>query len=116
MDPPYEIKTDYAKAVETLIKAHKKFANATYALWYPVVERHRIQSMEKAFIDSGIRNIQLFELGIAKDGRSRHDGQRHDCDSSAVEIDGNSAGRLAFLSERLGGARGHYRAEQLVPE
>jgi 23S rRNA (adenine2030-N6)-methyltransferase len=116
MDPPYEIKTDYAKAVETLIKAHKKFANATYALWYPVVERHRIQSMEKAFIDSGIRNIQLFELGIAKDGDQGMTASGMIVIHPPWKLMETLQAGLPFLSERLGGARGHYRAEQLVPE
>lgn len=67
MDPPYEVKQDYQTAADTLIKAHKKFATGTYALWYPVVDRYRIKQLHKELADSGIRNIQVFELGIQKD-------------------------------------------------
>ncbi|MGB1092150.1 MAG: 23S rRNA (adenine(2030)-N(6))-methyltransferase RlmJ [Oceanobacter sp.] len=71
MDPPYEVKTDYQATVETLVAAHRRMATATYALWYPVVERSRIDELERAFQQSGIRNIQLFELGIKADTEGR---------------------------------------------
>lgn len=67
MDPSYEIKSDYDQVFKTLKHAHKKFATGTYALWYPVVDRHRIRKLEKLFISSGIRNIQRFELGLEPD-------------------------------------------------
>lgn len=67
IDPPYEIKTDYQKTVKSVIKAHKRFATGTYAIWYPVVERYRIREMEDQLVASGIRNIQLFELAMEPD-------------------------------------------------
>ncbi|WP_351059956.1 23S rRNA (adenine(2030)-N(6))-methyltransferase RlmJ, partial [Psychrobacter sp. TB20-MNA-CIBAN-0197] len=63
IDPPYEIKDDYETVVKTLVKAHLRFATGTYMIWYPVVDRERIDNMEQGLIDSGMRNIQLFELG-----------------------------------------------------
>ncbi len=71
IDPPYEIKTDYQKVFTTVAKAHKKFASGTYAIWYPVVDRHRIDKLEKSFINSGIRDIQRFELGLSADTEGR---------------------------------------------
>lgn len=67
IDPSYEIKSDYQQVVRQLINAHKRFATGTYALWYPVVRRQRIDELEHALQKSGIRNIQLFELAIAPD-------------------------------------------------
>ncbi|WP_105187890.1 23S rRNA (adenine(2030)-N(6))-methyltransferase RlmJ [Pseudoalteromonas sp. T1lg48] len=67
MDPPYEIKSDYDKAVDSLIKAHKRFSTGTYLLWYPVVERERIERIEQRLTQSGIKNIQLFELATSAD-------------------------------------------------
>jgi len=67
IDPSYEIKTDYIDVVTALITMHKRFATGTYALWYPVVDRRRNQTLERALQASGIKNIQLFELGIAAD-------------------------------------------------
>ncbi len=71
IDPPYEVKNDYDTAVKTLIAAHKRFATGTYALWYPVVERDRINTLEKKLRNSGIKNIQLFELGQEPDSIER---------------------------------------------
>ncbi|WP_299195406.1 23S rRNA (adenine(2030)-N(6))-methyltransferase RlmJ [uncultured Amphritea sp.] len=71
MDPSYEMKSDYDQVFKVLKNAHKKFATGTYALWYPVVERHRIRKLEKLFINSGIPNIQRFELGLEPDSQER---------------------------------------------
>ena len=71
MDPSYEIKSDYDQVFKVLKNAHRKFATGTYALWYPVVDRHRIRKLEKLFISSGIRNIQRFELGLEPDSAER---------------------------------------------
>lgn len=67
MDPPYEIKQDYQTAVEATIKAHRKFSSATYMIWYPVVDRSRIDAMEAQLLASGIRNISLYELATSAD-------------------------------------------------
>lgn len=67
IDPAYEVKTDYAQVFETVARAHRKFPAGIYALWYPVVDRTRIDALEKQFIGSGIRRIQRFELGISGD-------------------------------------------------
>jgi 23S rRNA (adenine2030-N6)-methyltransferase len=71
IDPSYEIKTDYTQVFDSVALAHKKFSTGTYALWYPVVERQRIIQLQKKFIDSGIRNIQRFELGLSADSDAR---------------------------------------------
>ena len=71
IDPSYEIKTDYDLVFQTVEKAHGKFPTGTYALWYPVVERSRITRLEKQFINSGIKNIQRFELAITADSDKR---------------------------------------------
>ena len=71
IDPSYEIKTDYSQVVKTVALAYKKFSTGTYAAWYPVVDRQRIIQLENNFRDSGIRNIQRFELGLSEDSDVR---------------------------------------------
>ncbi|MGZ5028570.1 MAG: 23S rRNA (adenine(2030)-N(6))-methyltransferase RlmJ [Methylobacter sp.] len=70
IDPSYEIKSDYLQVVETLIAMHKRFATGTYALWYPVVDRNRNQELERAIQNSGIKDVQLFELGMHTDSNA----------------------------------------------
>lgn len=67
LDPPYELKEDYQRVLEVLQQAHRRFATGTYALWYPVVERHRIKRLERALQASGMRKVLLLELGISAD-------------------------------------------------
>ncbi len=67
IDPPYEIKSDYDLVIKTLIKAYKRFSSGTYMIWYPVVDRDRINKMEQDLISSGIKNICLFELATSAD-------------------------------------------------
>lgn len=67
IDPPYEIKDDYSKVVSIVEKAHRKMSNAIFAIWYPVVERDRIDLIKSQFIESGIRSIAQFELGVKAD-------------------------------------------------
>ncbi|WP_431274040.1 23S rRNA (adenine(2030)-N(6))-methyltransferase RlmJ [Variovorax ureilyticus] len=38
-DPSYEIKSDYARVLEFITGALKRFATGTYAVWYPIIPR-----------------------------------------------------------------------------
>jgi 23S rRNA (adenine2030-N6)-methyltransferase len=62
IDPPYELKEDYTKAVSTIIKAYKKFATGTYVLWYPVVTRAYIDNMIANFSQSSVTNLLRVEF------------------------------------------------------
>jgi 23S rRNA (adenine2030-N6)-methyltransferase len=118
IDPSYEIKSDYPLVLDTLIQMYKRFPIGTYALWYPVVDRSRNQYLEKALKTSGIKNIQLFELGITADT------QEHGMTASGMIVINppwtlatELQQTLTWLASTLGleGA-GHYRIETLVNE
>jgi len=116
MDPPYEVKQDYKTATETLIQAYKKFSTGTYALWYPVVDRYRIHEIEQDFIKSGIKNIQLFELGIDKDKEKGMTSSGMIVINPPWTLMKQARQALPFLAKQLAGSRGVYRCKQLVPE
>ena len=44
-DPSYEIKTDYARVVDTLADALARFATGTYVVWYPIIARAEAHAM-----------------------------------------------------------------------
>ena len=118
IDPSYEIKSEYQEVVTTLIKAYKRFSTGTYALWYPVVDRHNIKKMERELIASGIKNIQLFELAIDADT-----SEKGMTSSGMIVINPPWTLRkemqesLPFLAETLGqNGQGFYRIETLVAE
>lgn len=71
IDPSYEMKDDYNTVFTAIQTAYQKFTTGTFALWYPVIDRRFITSLELKFKKSGIRNIQLFELGLAPDSEGR---------------------------------------------
>lgn len=116
IDPPYEIKSDYETAVRTLIKAYRRFATGAYALWYPVVERSRIEQMAMMLRTSKIRNVQLFELALSPDSQ----GFGMTASGMVVvnppwTLKAEMAEALPYLAGLLS-EQGSYRIEQLVEE
>ena len=67
IDPSYELKTDYTDVIKTLVQAHKRFATGTYILWYPVIQRQRVESMAKALQASAIPDILQVEYSPLTD-------------------------------------------------
>lgn len=118
IDPSYEIKSEYEQVVDTLIESVRRFATGTYALWYPVVNRSVINKMERALKNSGIRNIQLFELAIEADS-----AEKGMTASGMIVINPpwklkkEMQESLPFLAKTLGvDGQGFYRNEVLVSE
>lgn len=116
IDPSYEIKSDYTRAAEALVDAHGRFGAATFALWYPVVNRNTSDRLERQLARSGIEDIQLFELGV------RPDTHGHGMTASGMILV-NAPWTLwqamepvlPWLAEALGKGEGHYRQERLTP-
>ncbi len=97
---------------------HKRFATGTYVLWYPVIERKRIQRLEQALKTTGIKAMQLFELGVVADNSLQ--GMTA---SGLIIINppwtlaAEMRSALPRLAEVLGVAgAGFYRVEQLAAE
>ena len=117
IDPPYEVKSDYDTVVSTLEKAHRRFATGIYALWYPVVDRARIEQMVQGLKKTGIPRIQLFELGLSADTEGR--GMTS---SGMIVINppwtlkNKMDELLPQLAERLGGEQGVWKSEELAGE
>jgi 23S rRNA (adenine2030-N6)-methyltransferase len=118
IDPSYEVKNDYQHVIKQLLQAHKRFATGTYAIWYPVVSRQRIDEMELALKKSGIKNIQLMEFGL------QADNLEHGMTSSGMIVInppwtlwGAMEETLPWLVDTLSeNGNGFYRLEQLAPE
>jgi 23S rRNA (adenine2030-N6)-methyltransferase len=118
IDPAYEVKTDYRQVIEALSQAHRRFATGVYALWYPVVERGRIDALERAIARSGIRRVQRYELAIRNEGRGSGMAA-----SGMVVVNPpwtlleDLRPALDCLAQALGeGGQGGFRAEELVGE
>lgn len=117
IDPPYELKEDYTKAVKTIISAYKKFATGTYILWYPVVKRELIDKMQTQFTSSEVKNILQVEFCM-----------QADTDAYGMTGTGlfivNPPWQLAqqlqlilpYLKEKLGANESFFSLEQIVEE
>lgn len=117
IDPSYEIKSDYEEVVDVLAAAHRRFAIGTYALWYPVVDRERIDKLENDLKATGIKNIQQFELGLKEDSTG------HGMTSAGMivinppyTLKATLDSVLPKISKHLAGGRGVWRSEVLVGE
>jgi 23S rRNA (adenine2030-N6)-methyltransferase len=71
VDPSYEVEDESAQVLEALAKAQRRFATGVYAIWYPIIERRSAQRFERAVKETGVGPIDLYELGVAPDGRGR---------------------------------------------
>lgn len=56
IDPPYELKTEYQDVVTGLQLAYQRFPQATYAIWYPVIERPAVEAFISAIVATGIKD------------------------------------------------------------
>lgn len=117
MDPSYEVKDDYQRVITTLGKAHRRFQTGTTLIWYPVVERQRIDGMERALRSGGIRDIQQFELGLRPDDRPGMSSCGLFVVNPPWTLFATMQAILPWLAERLGEqGQGSYRARVLVEE
>jgi 23S rRNA (adenine2030-N6)-methyltransferase len=117
MDPSYEVKDDYQRVITTLGKAHRRFQTGTTLIWYPVVERQRIDGMERALRSSGIRDIQQFELGLRPDDRPGMSSCGLFVVNPPWTLFATMQAILPWLAEQLGEqGQASYRARVLVEE
>lgn len=67
IDPPYELKEDYFRVVDTLKKAQKRWATGIYAVWYPILGREadRSRDMLSAIAKAGFGDVLVAELEVA---------------------------------------------------
>jgi 23S rRNA (adenine2030-N6)-methyltransferase len=65
IDPSYELRDEYETALTTLGKLYRQFATGTYALWYPILDEQRTESLRRHFESSPIRDVLHLSLRIA---------------------------------------------------
>lgn len=64
VDPPFEEKGEFARMVQSLEKAHKRWPGGTYAYWYPIKDPRDADAYAKALNATGIPKILRLELTI----------------------------------------------------
>ncbi|WP_208435242.1 23S rRNA (adenine(2030)-N(6))-methyltransferase RlmJ [Bartonella phoceensis] len=66
VDPPFEKPGEFARLIEGLVKAHRRFPGGVYALWYPVKYDKEIENFLYALYQTGIPKILQLEMRIRK--------------------------------------------------
>jgi len=117
IDPPYELKEDYQKAVSTIIKAYKKFATGTYILWYPVVKRALIDEMKTTFTHSDVKNLLQIEFCLSADtDEYGMTGSGMFIVNPPWQLAKQMAEVLPYLKEKLGNSDSSFTIKHLIAE
>lgn len=67
IDPPFELKDEFARIVRGLRQAHRRWATGTYMIWYPIKHRAPVRRFHDDLVASGIRRILAAELLLCPD-------------------------------------------------
>ena len=117
IDPPYELKEDYTKAVKTIVKAYKKFTSGTYILWYPVVTRERINAMEKDFARSEVKNLLQVEFCLQTDSEEYGmTGTGLFIVNAPWQLESQLSEILPYLKTKLGEEQTTFTLKKLIEE
>ncbi|WP_148863592.1 23S rRNA (adenine(2030)-N(6))-methyltransferase RlmJ [Marinobacter fonticola] len=57
IDPPYEVKDDYATTADTVINAWKQCRHGVYLIWYPVLPGAQFETMIQRLQASPVRKV-----------------------------------------------------------
>ena len=106
-DPSYEMKSDYARVLDFIAEALKRFATGTYVVWYPIIPRpeahdlpRRLKTMAtkagKSWLNASltVKSSKIATDAKRRDAPAGPAGQRHVPDQPALHAQG-AAGRGA---------------------
>lgn len=117
IDPSYEVKNDFQLVVDAIKQAHRRMSTVHIMLWYPIVDRQRVDRLMKNISDSGIRDIWRFELGMETD---THEYGMTGSGMLVINPPWVLADQmrelLPLLAKQLVTDSGYYTIEQLVAE
>jgi 23S rRNA (adenine2030-N6)-methyltransferase len=57
VDPPFEQTGEFARLVDGLVRAHKRWPGGIYALWYPIKDRAAVKTFRERLNEAGIPKI-----------------------------------------------------------
>lgn len=64
IDPPFEQADEFSQIIKGLKLALNKFAQGTYAIWYPLKDKHYLQKFKRQLQTLAVNNILCLELAI----------------------------------------------------
>ncbi len=116
VDPSYELAEDHERVATFAATTWQRMPACQLLIWYPVVNRPRIERMIAAIARHGLRDLWRFELGISPDQEG------HGMTASGLlalnppwTLPDHLRASLPFVQTCLA-PDGHWRVECLVPE
>jgi len=117
IDPPYELKTEYQDLVAGLLEAYKRWPQATYAIWYPVIERSAAEAFIAAIVATGIKNQLRIEFNLHADSVGHGmTGSGMLVINPPYTLAAELAQALAEVQQQIGLPQSQYQITQLVGE
>lgn len=71
IDPPYEVKTDYRRLVDTLETAWKRCRHGVYLIWYPILEAAYHREMLAQLRKTSLRKVLHSQLLLEQRSESQ---------------------------------------------
>ena len=65
IDPPFEEPGEFARLLEGLVAAHRRFATGTVILWYPIKDLRAVSTFARDAAALGIPKLLSIELAVA---------------------------------------------------
>ncbi|MGE0109148.1 MAG: 23S rRNA (adenine(2030)-N(6))-methyltransferase RlmJ [Bdellovibrionales bacterium] len=72
IDPSYEIKSDYDKAADFIIKMHKKWPVGVVLLWYPILDNPLHHEMMDTLTQANLSKTMRHEVIFSKKADNNH--------------------------------------------
>ena len=118
LDSSFDRAGEFARIVEALLAATRRWATGIYAVWYPLMELAAMRRFERDVVDSGIRKILQLELTVAPESWS---ATMRGCGmlivNSPWKLDAEAKLLLAWLADALAEpGSGGSSVRWLVPE
>ncbi|HTH17521.1 MAG TPA: 23S rRNA (adenine(2030)-N(6))-methyltransferase RlmJ [Magnetospirillum sp.] len=117
MDPPFEVKDEFARMRQGLAQALKRWPTGLYALWYPIKAREPVARFHADLAMLGLPKSLVAEVMIAgDDAPDRLNGAGLVLVNPPWKLDESLAALLPWLARVLAPDTGFSRLEWLVPE
>lgn len=71
IDPSYEVKTEYLQVATFLKKAHQRWSNGCFIIWYPLLKAGNHLDMLRTIKNSGIRKVLKSEFCVTSSSDER---------------------------------------------
>jgi 23S rRNA (adenine2030-N6)-methyltransferase len=66
IDPPFEERDEFARLVDALADAHRRWATGVYVVWFPIKDRRAVEAFYGEVTMTGIARILRVELAVRR--------------------------------------------------